>query len=427
MKALWQKLMNSRAGFFRESGWLLVATVVSGLFMYAVHLLARKIGPAEYGVFLWFVGLSIFIPAMPLQLVMAQQSAHGLAIGAPERVRGIFRFLFWCLTAVWLVVIVAATFSQGYFVRRLSLSSSAPLWAGVLVLWCSAMLPVGSGLLQGRQNFFWLGSVALVNGFNRVLIAAVAVWFLHAGATGMLIGVAIGITGALTICLWQVRDLVFGTAEPCDWRKLARESGPLLLAFAAFQFLFTADTIFAGFYVKNAGDLGLYGSAGTLARGLMWLVGPLSTIMFPRLVASVARSEKGELLTVVAGGTAVLAVLGATCLAVIGRWVIPLVYGPDFRGGLPAQLLPWYAGAMVPLTIANVFLNHLMAVRRFGVALPLVLLAVGYGFAMTRFHAEPVQLLQVMAVSNSVLLVVTGGFYWVSRKHFQLSRSSESA
>lgn len=86
MKALWQKLMKSRGGFFRESGWLLVATVVSGLFMYAVHLLARKIGPAEYGVFLWFVGLSIFIPAMtqfhaePVQLLQVMVVSNSILL-----------------------------------------------------------------------------------------------------------------------------------------------------------------------------------------------------------------------------------------------------------------------------------------------------------------------------------------------------------
>ena len=76
-----------------------------------------------------------------------------------------------------------------------------------------------------------------------------------------------------------------------------------MLGFGAVQFLFTADTMFVKAYFSGD-DAAFYVSAGTLSRALMWLVLPLATVMFPKIVHSVARSEKSNLLGVVLLGTA---------------------------------------------------------------------------------------------------------------------------
>jgi len=77
-------------------------------------------------------------------------------------------------------------------------------------------------------------------------------------------------------------------------------------------------------------------------------------------------------------------------------------------------LLPWYAWAMVPLALANVLLNNLLARGSFRVVPALIVLALGYAFALTRpaLHASPVTVLQVMGVCNLVLLGVSAWFTW---------------
>ena len=85
-----------RASFFRQSGWLMFATVAGGMFMTAVHFLSKAMPEAEYGQFGAFLSVAMFIPAMPLQMVLAQQTARALraapgtrAVGAdPGRVAG---------------------------------------------------------------------------------------------------------------------------------------------------------------------------------------------------------------------------------------------------------------------------------------------------------------------------------------------------
>src|SRR5437867_3768329 len=65
-----------RATFFRQSGWLMVANVAGGVFMWAVHFLSRRIGPEEYGVFIACLAVAMCIPSIPLQMVVAHQTSQ---------------------------------------------------------------------------------------------------------------------------------------------------------------------------------------------------------------------------------------------------------------------------------------------------------------------------------------------------------------
>ena len=80
-----------RASFFRQTGWLMVATVVGGLFMTAVHLLAHAMPKGEYGQFGAFLSVAMFIPAMPLQMVLAEQTARARALHREHELSGLIQ------------------------------------------------------------------------------------------------------------------------------------------------------------------------------------------------------------------------------------------------------------------------------------------------------------------------------------------------
>ena len=80
-----------RASFFRQSGWLMFATVAGGMFMTAVHFLSNAMPEGEYGQFVAFLSVAMFIPAMPLQMVLAQQTARALALHREHELSGLIR------------------------------------------------------------------------------------------------------------------------------------------------------------------------------------------------------------------------------------------------------------------------------------------------------------------------------------------------
>src|SRR5207249_3078247 len=92
---------SQRATFFRQSGWLMIANVLGGMLMWAVHFLGKKIGPTEYGLFGAFMAVATCVPGLPLQMVFAQQTAKALATGREGELAGIVRMFWLGLSGLW--------------------------------------------------------------------------------------------------------------------------------------------------------------------------------------------------------------------------------------------------------------------------------------------------------------------------------------
>ena len=114
----------------------------------------------------------------------------------------------------------------------------------------------------------------------------------------------------------------------------------------------------------------------------------------------------------------VLAVVGAIGLCIVGPLVVRIVY----KAGDVSQtvaLIPWYAGAMIPLALANVLVNDLMARAQFKVV-PLMLV-IGFGYAFTlpymlnRHPGSMAVVLQTLCVFTTLLFIVCAWFTWGSK------------
>ena len=405
------------AAFFRQSGWLMIATIIAGIMSYAVHFLAKDISESEYSIFVTMLMVTACIPVMPLQMVFAKLTADGLATNRLRQLAGMIR-LGWLWTLIlWVVASLIVLCFQNQIAERWHLNGLEVLWVTLAVVLMNLWMPMFSGVLQGRQDFFWLGWAAIVSGFGRLAVAALIVLAFHGGATGMIAGAFAGIGAWAGIAIWRSRDLWRVKPELFDGRSLFKQVAPLMVGFAACQFLFTTDTMFAKAYFSGD-EMASYGAAGTLSRGLLWLVLPLAAVMFPKIVHASAKSEKSNLLGIVLLGTAVLTICGAAGLCIVGPIVVKLVYTPAYVA-TTTKLLPWYAFSMVPLALANVLVNDLMARARFKVVPLMVLLALAYGFTLpfmlNRFHHMEVAL-QTLGAFNLLLLVICAWFSFGSPK-----------
>jgi O-antigen/teichoic acid export membrane protein len=401
------------AAFFRQSGWLMIANIIAGLMAFAVHPLAKKITLAEYSVFGTMLMVTACIPTLPLQMVFAQQTAGALATNRERQLARMIR-MGWLLTFIlWAVAALAVLVFQDRIMARWELTSPMILWVTLAAVLMNLWMPLFTGVLQGRQDFFWIGWGSIANGIGRIAFAALIVLVFHGGATGMIFGAFAGLGSWAGIAIWRSRDLWLAKPEPFDGRGLFKQVAPVMLGFGACQFLFTSDTMYAkAFFSGN--EMASYVAAGTLSRALLWLVLPMAAVMFPKIVHANAKSEKNTLLGIVLLGTAVLAICGAAGLCIVGPLVVKLVFTPDYVA-LTTKLLPWYAGAMIPLALANVLVNDLMARGKFKIILPMVLLTIAYGFTLPfMLHKFPRMevALQTLGAFNLLLLAICAWFVW---------------
>jgi len=119
----------------------------------------------------------------------------------------------------------------------------------------------------------------------------------------------------------------------------------------------------------------------------------------------------------------VLSVCGALGLWLVGPLVVRFVaHASDVAATM--KLIPWYAGAMVPLALANVMVNDLLARGRFGVVPFMVALAAAYGFAlpwMLNHYPGRIEIvLQTLGVFNFLLFAICAWFIWGMKEKTKL-------
>ena len=94
------------AAFFRQSGWLMIATIAGGLMTLGVHPLNKIIPDSEYTAFVALLMLVVLLmPTTPFQMVFAQQSALALATGRERQLSGMVRLAWlWTTLVIWTAV-----------------------------------------------------------------------------------------------------------------------------------------------------------------------------------------------------------------------------------------------------------------------------------------------------------------------------------
>jgi O-antigen/teichoic acid export membrane protein len=372
----------SRTAFFRQSGWMLVATVGGGGFMWGVHMVApRPLGEGTYGLFNTLVPLLglIGIPAVGLQIILAQQTASAITDSDQRQLRSAIRVLLGATSSIWIIAALAALALQGYLLSELKIKEPATLWitvvAGLLILWT----PIFSGILQGQQNFLWLGWVGILGGATRFLGVVVIVAVLGFGITGAMSAVLLGIFLVLAISIWQTRKAWRGPTERFLWRAWLSRVVPLSLGIGATTFIMNADMILVR-SLFSEDQTGIYSAAGILGRALAYFTGPMTQVMFPKVVQSAARAERTDVVAQAVGATALLGGAGALMCTFLPALPLRVVYPEPYLVITP--LVPWFAWCVLPLSLANVLINNLLARSRFTVVPWLIALALGYGAAL---------------------------------------------
>jgi threonine/homoserine/homoserine lactone efflux protein len=71
---------------------------------------------------------------------------------------------------------------------------------------------------------------------------------------------------------------------------------------------------------------------------------------------------------------------------------------------------------MVPLALANVLVNNLLAREQFRIVPWLVAVAAAYGFALTQFHDSFLTVIKTIGVFTLVFLGVAVWFTWRKQK-----------
>src|ERR1041385_1330613 len=112
------------AAFFRQSGWLMIASITGGAMSLGVHFLNKLIPPGEYSNFGVLLMVISCLPTMPLQMVFAQQAARAIASNRERQLANMIRQAWVWTFVLWLVGMIIVVIFRGEIVKGWQLSSS---------------------------------------------------------------------------------------------------------------------------------------------------------------------------------------------------------------------------------------------------------------------------------------------------------------
>jgi hypothetical protein len=109
---------------------------------------------------------------------------------------------------------------------------------------------------------------------------------------------------------------------------------------------------------------------------------PLASVMFPKVVQSVAGRGPTDAARNALAATALLGCVAALACTLLPALPLRIIYFRNSDFWQAAPMVPWFAWALLPLILANVLVTNLLARDRFQVVPWAVAVAIGYGAAL---------------------------------------------
>ena len=162
-----------------------------------------------------------------------------------------------------------------------------------------------------------------------------------------------------------------------------------------------------------------------LSFAMVFLIGALTSVMFPKVARSFQRSEETEVLKLTVTLTACIGVAGATLATLFPE--LPLRLLSPERLLASKALVSAYCWALVPLALANVLVWSLLARECYRAVPWLAALAAGDWLALRAFHDRLLTVIGVTAFFGLALLALSAGFLWLDGRARKTAATARQA
>ncbi len=358
---------------FRDTVYLILGQSVLVGSSYAVHILvARTLGPADYGLF--GVVLSILAVFEVFLARGVRDTVTKYVAECPDRAGTILKKGF----------ALESVLAGGFFVVFLALASPlaalfhdprllTPLRIASLAILAMSAFSLFIGYLSG-VGLFGKNSLSMIAHGAAKVAAVTAILFLGGGINGAIAGYILSFLIGTAVAAWFVSE----TERPGGFFPISlmiRFSTPLILFAAASTLLLNLDILFVKALVRSADEVGYYISASSLTKAPYQVLFAFSLTLLPAVSKSSAAGDaERTALHIRQSLRFLLLLLIPLCFMMSGlaRPIVEIVYSDAFRAAAgPLRILIFGIGFI------SLFYNLASAIT--GSGRPRVALAIAIG------------------------------------------------
>lgn len=372
---------------------------------YVFHfLMARMLGPADYGVLAVLMSLAyIFtVPNEAIQTVVSRLISRF----NPKKEFGKMRFIFaktlkkgLGAASICFILFIPAAIFLSFFLQDVSFYHF--ILTGVL-LFGVFTVPVIRGVLQGRKKFTKLGWSMIFESLVKVVGAVLLVAF-GLKTYGAVIAIIFATFFSFFISLFFIKEISHSRMKKSKTDHIYSYSKPIIIAIFVVMIMFSLDIVLAKrFFPSDVA--GKYAVASMLGKMIFFGVLPISKALFP--IAS-EDAEKGHKKSK-SFSDALFLILGLCFIAVVVFFLFPgsiirILFGPGYLD--VKSILGIMGLAFSLLAVANLILLYHLSLNRITKPMLLIIFPLIQILLLFMFHKTLLQFAFALMFSNVLLLI----------------------
>lgn len=400
---------KGKDGIFDE-GFLVVITGLGNVFNFYFHIyMSRNLGPEGYSALNSLMSL-LFVVSIPIITVQTTITKFVAQFNARDEHAKVRRLFLECLKRVGVLAFVLMLFiiSGTRFIGDfLNIQRNTPIVVSGLLVFVLFLMPVFWAVLQGREQFGFLGASYFTN-FTTKCGLGILFAILGFGVGGVLLGVVLSFILAFFICIWPMREVLVPTPDDdsIDMREIYKFAGPVVVALFFLSFFCNVDiALVRHFYGTEDEGLklaGYYATASIVGKSFLFL--PLGIVL--ALIPKVSRKKavgENPVPILMRGLTLdiVLSVIGIIGCIILARH-LALFLGKTEAPEL-IMLIKVFGIAITPVAATTILVNYNLANERHSFVWMLVPLTVCTFAGIWMFHPTPMTVLSIIGIGGFAL------------------------
>lgn len=360
------KLARIKELLFGHYSVMLVATTVANVINYFFAIAAgRLLGPSTYSALVSLVAISMVLTvgATTFQIVIARYVSNDTGRGEEGNAKYFTwkALTFMCIAGlVGTVVMLCLSYPISIWLK---IGTLMPCILLALRLGLSIVNPLPMGVLQGLQEFNWLGLTAVAGAAARFVVG-ISLVALGLGLNGAMLGEICGVIVVIVLPFlfvgkWLKGRPRTGVIDRSHIMRFAPASLVMVISTTAF---IAVDVVLVRAFLPTM-IAGYYVGAQRMSTIVYFLPGAVAGVMFPKVTERCAALQPawGILLRSLAIVTA-LCGFAAALFSLFPRQFLGLLFGSKYLPGSTAvPLLSW---AMFCFSLTSVMATFLLGTDR---------------------------------------------------------------
>ena len=398
-------------GFVSNSSILFCGSFLVGVINYFYQLLmARLLSISDYGELQSIFALISLVGVLTatLSIVITKYTADYNSRNQITKVRAIFGgFSQKALIAGAVIFIITGIFS-GRIAHFLNMYSIVPIIIAGVSPAFGFPAAVNTAILSGLHKFKAMSIISVSATLAKIIFAVVLV-SLGFALNGAIAAVVLAAICGYIISFYPIKFLFKMQSSSVETKEMFKYSLPAFFSIIFTSLLLNANVILVKHYF-SAQVAGEYGALVVLGNLIYFLVGPISSVMFP--MAAHAHGNQGRPAKVLKKAVALVVLLGGAAVGayfIFHRIIITLLIGGKFASA--GTYLGWFGLSMLSCSLVALIANYFLSIGKTRGAYLVGLGALAQIALIVCFHSSMNQIIWIMNLTAAFTVVLLAGYF----------------